>query len=146
MLKPEGFELYEWLPKDFYKQYYPIYGEKLWFMFDRGIKYSMDRIRKRYNCPFVMNDWYWGGRNHFRGWRPMDCGVGAFVSQHKFGRAADSKPVGKITIEEIRKDIIAEPWHDDFKYITRIEMDISWLHIDCGDHPKKLLGIKQIYI
>ena len=145
MLKPSGFELYEWLPKDFYEKYYPIYREKLWYMFDRGIKFSMQSIRRRYGCSFVMNDWIWGGRNHLRGWRPMDCETGAFVGQHKFGRAADSKPVSEITVEEIRKDILANPDHEDFKYITRIEMNVSWLHIDCGDHPKKLLGIKKIY-
>jgi hypothetical protein len=146
MLKPEGFELYEWLPKDFYKKYYPVHGEKLWMMFDRRIKYSMDRIRKRYKCSFVMNDWKWGGKNQYRGWRPMDCETGAFSSQHKFGRGGDSKPVSKIiTAEKIRQDILADPWHDDFKFITRIEMKTLWLHIDCGDHNKLLYGILKVY-
>jgi hypothetical protein len=146
MFIPDKFQLYEFLPKEFYETYYPIHGEKLWMMFDYRIKYSMDRIRKRYDCPFVMNDWKWGGNNQYRGWRPFDCKIGALISQHKWARASDSKPVGEITAGDIRKDIFADPWHEDFKFITRIEMDKTWLHIDCGDHPKEVFGIKKIYV
>ena len=41
--KPEGFELYELLPKDFYEQYYPQYGEKLWLMFDQRMLWTQEQ-------------------------------------------------------------------------------------------------------
>lgn len=147
-LKPVYFELYEWLPKNFYNTHYPYYGENLWWMlFDHKIRYTAQQLRLRYG-PMVMNDWHWRSNdnhcNQYRGYRPLSCSVGAKLSQHKVGKALDAK-FRKGSVEKIRKDIIANPYHEDFKYITCIEMDVSWLHVDVRPHSKPSNGILKIY-
>jgi hypothetical protein len=47
----------------------------------------------------------------------------------------------KVTAEEIRQDIIAQPNGATYKYITAIELDISWLHYDVRNHDKNDLGL-----
>lgn len=124
---PEYFVLQEWLPKDFYDQN-KGFGDKLWLMFDYRILWTYDKLRKRYG-RVTMNNWLWGGHNQYRGWRPFDCPVGAKLSQHKFGRAGDG--VFTMPAEEIRQDIIKHQNDYDFKYISVIEDNVSWLHCDC---------------
>lgn len=125
--KPEYFQLYEWLPKSFYNRHKEL-GNKLWLMFDYRILWTQDQLRKRYGrC--IMNTWYWGGHNQYRGWRPWNCHIGAQFSQHKFARAADS--MFTIPTEEIRQDILANEFDSDFQYISVIEDNVPWLHIDC---------------
>jgi len=143
MFIPDGFELYELFPKNFYLEHYrPANIPKMWNVFDYRLKYTMDRLRKRYG-PLVANDWYWGGVNQYRGWRPTDCIVGADFSQHKYGRAIDLKTTKKTdgTVFTIRDDIN----HEDFKYITCVEMNITWLHIDVRDYNKEKFGILKVY-
>jgi len=141
MFIPDSFELYELFPRYFYNLHRA--EQKLWGVFDDRLLYSMDRLRKRYG-PLVANDWYWGGRNQFRGWRPTDCDVGAEFSQHKYGRGVDLEPV-KVSVDQIRADISGNPFCEDFKFITCVEMDVSWLHIDVRNHDKAKHGILRIY-
>ena len=124
---PQYFKLYEWLPKDFYFSHKDL-GDKLWLMFDYRILWTYDQLRKRYG-KVVMNDWFWGGNNQYRGWRPWNCSIGAELSQHKFGRAGDS--IFTIPAEKIRQDILNNEFDNDFQYISAIEKNVSWLHIDC---------------
>lgn len=145
-LKPDNFQLYEWLPKDFYDTYYSYYGENLWWMlFSYEIKYTANRLRKRYGS-MTMNDWKWrtdSNKNQYRGYRPLDCTIGAKFSQHKVGNALDAK-FKYIHVDQIRADIYLDPWHEDFKYITCVEDGVSWLHVDCRTHSKRDVGILRI--
>jgi hypothetical protein len=138
MYIPKYFKLYELLPKEFYEGN-KHKGDRLWAMFDDRILYTQDRLRLRYG-PMICNDWHWGGYNQYRGWRPFDCKIGAYLSQHKFARAIDSRST-KVSSEEIRKDIRSNIWHEDFKYITCIEDGVSWLHISCQNWDKKEKGL-----
>jgi len=147
MFIPGGFELYELFPKAFYEDNFsPRNIPKLWGVFDYRLKYTMDRLRVRYG-PLVANDWYWGGVNQYRGWRPTDCIIGAKFSQHKYGRAVDLKTGrgSKKTVQEIRGDILKDPFNEDFKYITCLEMNITWLHFDIRDYNKEKFGILKVY-
>ena len=126
--KPKYFILQEWLPKDFYEQNISRYGDRLWLMFDDRILWTYDRLRERYG-RIIMNDWFWGGRHQYRGWRPFDCPVGAKLSQHKFGRAGDG--IFLQPAANIRQDILYDEFDNDFQYISVIEKDVSWLHLDC---------------
>ena len=128
MYKPKYFELYEWLPKDFYYANIDEYGNRLWLMFDDRILRTYDKLRERYG-RIIMNDWWWGGNNQYRGWRPFDCLIGAKLSQHKFGRAGDG--IFTKSAEEIRQNILKNEYDNDFQYISVMEKDVSWLHIDC---------------
>ena len=133
------FKIYELVPRDTYALY-PEY--RLWWLFDRNIIITANRIRERYG-KMLANTWWWNGKHQYRGWRPWDCPVGAELSQHKFGRALDLEPV-EVTAEEIREDILKDPWDDDFKLITCIELKVSWLHYDTRNWEKELKGILQI--
>ncbi len=129
------FKLYELVPKATYE----LLKNRpwvIWQLFDERILYSADRIRKRYG-KMLANTWYWGGGHQYRGWRPHDCDVGAVYSQHKFGRAIDLEPI-EVTAEEIRQDIKKG---ENFRYITCIEENVSWLHIDVRNY-KGLLIVK----
>lgn len=139
---PSYFELYELVPKLIYYQYF-AHQQKLWGIFDDRVLRTIHNLRLRYG-RMVMNTWYWGGRHSERGWRHFNTDTGAALSQHKFGRAADVVP-HEVSAEQIRQDILADPWHPDFEYITCIEMDTSWLHADVRNHDKKSHGVLQVY-
>uniref|UniRef100_A0A6M3Y040 Peptidase n=2 Tax=viral metagenome TaxID=1070528 RepID=A0A6M3Y040_9ZZZZ len=136
MYIPKYFRLYELLPKDYY-------NENLinWYIFDNRLLFTLDKIREKFGL-IVINDWFPGGTNQYRGWRPFDCKVGAKLSQHKFGRACDLIPI-RCTPKEIRDDIMKNPLIEDYKYITCIENfdNMSWVHIDCRNHNKEKNGL-----
>lgn len=128
MYIPKHFDLFEWLPESFYLDNIAHYGDMLWVMFDDRLLWTYDQLRKRYGT-ITLNDWYWGGTNQYRGWRPFDCPIGARLSQHKWGRAGDG--VFLQPAEETRQDIMKNQNDDEFQYIVVIEDSVDWLHIDC---------------
>ena len=83
----------------------------------------------------VANTWWWGGKNHDRGFRLPGCRVGTDRSQHRFGRALDLVPT-EYNVDDIRNDIKAG---EDFGGITCIEDGVSWLHIDCRNYKGLLI-------
>lgn len=143
MYIPKYFKLQEFFPKDYFNQTYSKLGERMWLLIDNRILWTADHLRERYG-PMIANDWLWrvNNGNNYRGFRPSDCTIGATFSQHRFGRALDCK-FKHVDVEEIRQEIIQNDAFD-FKYITTVEMDVSWLHFDCRNHDKKRLGIKLI--
>ncbi len=117
----------------------------IWGMLDNRILITGDRLRTRYG-PMMINDWYTGGRYDDRGYRSKDYGsdTGSSLSQHYSGRALDLIP-RNTTVDEIRNDILDNPFDPTFEYITCIEMDVPWLHVDCRNWNKKKFGILKIY-
>jgi len=123
---PKYFKPYELVPRSTYE----LLKNRpwiIWQLFDPRTLLVGDRLRKRYG-KMVANDWFWGGRHQYRGWRPARCKVGATYSQHRFGRAEDLVPQ-ECTVEEIWGDIKAG---NNFLYITCIEIGakVTWLHHD----------------
>jgi len=145
--KPVNFELFEVLPKDFYDKYYPVYGENLWWIiFSYEIRYTIDSLRKFFGRATI-NNWKWqsgDGGNHYRGYRPLDCKIGAKLSQHKMGNAVDISFV-HYSAEEVRNEIFQRSENEYFKYITCIEMNVSWLHVDCRELNPAQSRILKIY-
>lgn len=127
--KPDGFELYEVLPKEFYNSNIKIYHDTLWYMFDSKVLYTLQRLRKKYGS-IIINNWKWGGSLQLCGWRPFDTITGSYLSQHKFGRAFDCH-FKNTTAEEVREDLKKNYTTDStYQYITCIEENISWFHFD----------------
>ena len=118
----------------------PLDGRQ-WLLFDNRILMTADRLRERYGV-LVCNTWHWGGIHTFRVFRTWATKVGSHNSQHKMGRALDLIPI-HVDVEDIRDDIIANPYREEFEYITAIETDVSWLHIDCRNHSKLENGLLQ---
>ena len=125
MYKPENFELYELLPKDVYEATMN-YGERRWQWFDSGLLVTLQELRNN-EGKIILNDWYWGGNNHYRGYRPFDCKVGAEWSMHKFFRALDCIFV-ETTAVRVRSKLLENP--SLYPHITCIETEINWFHYD----------------
>lgn len=127
MFKPKYFEIYELLPPYFYEENKDR-GDALWYMFDNRLLITLDELRKTFGKMYI-NNWYWGGNRQYSGWRPFDY-KGAFLSQHKFGRAAD------IIFEEHKAENVRN-WiieNHSFQHITGMELDVPWLHIDVRNY------------
>jgi hypothetical protein len=129
MYIPEHFTIQELLPKSFYnnnKHRMPF----LWsIIFDERLLRVIDAIREDFG-PMKCCDWSYGGKRNWSGFRPPSCGIGATLSQHRFGRAVDLLPMGDITPDEIRDEIIKAQNDITWKDIGGLEMNITWLHID----------------
>jgi len=139
--KPDYFKLYELLPKDVYRKYVKKYYTALWGLFDERILWTADQLRKTYG-KMSANTWYWDGYHQYRGYRPGDCKIGAFFSQHKYGRGIDLVSL-ECPVQDIRDDIKNNPYKEEFKHITCIEDfgGMSWVHFDCRNWDKKKHGL-----
>ncbi|RKX17824.1 MAG: hypothetical protein DRP51_10205 [Candidatus Zixiibacteriota bacterium] len=129
MYVPKHFKLTELVPKAIYQKY-KIRGDA-WLMrvlFDERLLRVIDTIRESFG-PMVINDWAWNGKNQWRGFRSPQCGVGATLSQHRFGRAVDMIP-REVHPDIIRDDILEDQMGCAYRDIGGLEMNISWLHID----------------
>ena len=144
MYIPKYFKLHEYFSRDFYTNH-RYDGRKLrqmlWLIDDR-VLWTNDKLREKYGTVHI-NNWFWGGGNENRGYRTPDCAVGVEWSQHKFGRASDLI-FNEVTAEEVRQDILSDPFCQDFEHISCIEMGVSWLHWDCRNWNKSKNGILQI--
>ena len=130
MYIPKNFSLKEFLPKDFYEEMYPKYGNRLWLIFDRVGLQTVQQLRDTYG-KMLCNDWPYGGKNQYRGYRPPSCKIGAPLSQHRFGRAWDLIPL-ETPLETIRQHILEGRWPT----IRGLELNVSWLHIDFRNSDK----------
>lgn len=133
---PKYFQPYEVVPKEIYDSF-NNQGKlgQVWWLFDPRILLVADRIRTRYG-KMVANTWWYGGTNHYRGFRPAGCKVGATWSQHRYGRALDLVPT-ETSVEEIRHDIITNG--ENFGFITCVEVGVPWLHVDCRNYRGLLI-------
>jgi len=121
---PKFFCLEEFVSQDIFKNYYNI----AWSLLDDRILYTIDKLRIFFNKKIIINNWKWGGSFQNRGLRMFDSSVGAKYSQHKFGRAIDFDVDG-LNANEVREYILKRT--DIFEYITAMEININWVHIDC---------------
>ena len=105
----------------------------LWSLFDDRILRAVVALREIYG-PIYINTWSIHNQNsnfNYRGFRGPNCIVGTELSQHRFGRGLDMH-FGEATVDEVRCDLIkGRVSRDGLEYITAIEKEVSWLHIDC---------------
>jgi hypothetical protein len=97
-------------------------------LFDERLLRTIDMLRNEFGRMQV-NTWKNGGVFEYRGFRPSGCDIGARLSQHRFGRAADLIPLDS-DVEHIREEILNRPNSVHFKHIGGLELDVSWLHVD----------------
>ena len=132
---PKYFKLHELFPKSMMG----IPEKFLWIHFDPRILHAADLLREEFGKTIV-NNWKSGGPWQYCGFRPWNCSEGALYSQHKFGRALDLH-FENATAEEVRRSIINK--RGTYSMITCIEMDISWVHIDCRNYDGLLFVYPQ---
>lgn len=132
------FYLHEFVPRKVYKDL----GDRSYLVMDPKMFNIAYYLRERFG-PTIINDWYWGGKRQYSGFRPQWATVGSLYSQHRFGRAIDAV-FREVTAEEVREDIKNKPlfWHDKLG-IRRIEKDTSHLHVDIFK-PRNSRGIVWI--
>lgn len=145
---PQYFKAYEIFPPKIFQKHLVnssigAVSDSIWRLMDRRILWTVDQLRKIHG-PMIVNDYFWGGNNLYRGFRPVEDlidykgyqknGVivakwSSLTSQHCFGRAIDCK-FKQRTAEEVRQHIRDNPFLPHYKYITAIEDGVSWFHFD----------------
>lgn len=122
----KNFKLQEFVSQSIWEKW----GEKaIWFI-DKRIVLSAQALRDNLGVPLTINSWSYGGDRQESGlrvegmtnWRPF--------SQHSFGRAIDIVS-SRMTADEMRAHIIQN--REKYPFITAIELNVSWLHIDCRE-------------
>jgi hypothetical protein len=129
---PKHFIAQEFLPKAIYG----MYGDSgLSIFMDARILWTADQIREHYEVPCLINDWHRGGLRGQCGYRERGVVIDSSqCSQHYFGRAIDMIVMG-IKSEQVRQDIRDGKLIKEITYVTRIEDDVEWLHLDCASVP-----------
>lgn len=122
MYRCKHFKIYELVDPDTYRKY----GQKAWWFFDCRILKAADMLQEIFGTCTI-NDWKWGGRFIYSGYRPPHCPIGAERSDHKRGTALDLK-FKHATPDEVREEIKTD-WRWS-QYITAVELNTpTWTHI-----------------
>lgn len=140
MIVSSHFRAEEFVPKYFWKKF----GEKcIWWISPEIISMG-EFIRERYGKPVKINDWIFGGKLEYRGFRPATSTVGAEYSQHKLSRAIDFNVRG-MTTKEVYDDIVKN-WQKDWPFTTMedIRDTPGWTHIDCRNTKSDKLLIVRV--
>jgi hypothetical protein len=97
-------------------------GEAVWELMDNRLLITLDCLSDDFG-PMWCNNWAIGGKLDSCGWRPGDDPDGAILSQHRYGRAADPKPVTN-NIDGYERYLQANPKR--FKNPSRVQKIINW--------------------
>lgn len=122
-----NFYLQEFVSKSMYSKW----GNKcIWFV-DPRLFLLAQFYRDRFG-GVTINNWLWGGKYNYSGFREPACKVGAKLSQHRFCKA-DDKKFDEVTVQEVYEDVIKN--YDLYKKfglttIENIKATPTWLHGD----------------
>ena len=116
--------------------------ETAWKLFDEQLLRAADKIREKYGVIFVNK-----GELKDCGLRDWTSPTGAKYSAHKFGRALDGHlmAIEKLGLSKIEKTkmynkIRAELMLDPQFNCLNFEDNVSWLHFDTFNRPKRLFN------
>lgn len=132
MMVSKFFILQELVPPGIFKDYG---ANAIWFLDERLLK-LIDFTREYFDAPMTINTWHKGGPGKKfteRGFRVPLSPTGAYLSQHKAGRAVD------YTIKGLKPDKVRQMIMDDEKAfmdagLTTLEDGAfapTWCHQDC---------------
>jgi hypothetical protein len=116
-------------------------GDGAWILFRPDALWTLDKLREHFGQPVVVNNWHEGGSLSYCGFRPYDVTVGARYSQHRLGNGFDAH-FSSLTAEEVRQEILKKKDEEDFKLITCLEIDISWVHFDLRNISNRIQLVK----
>lgn len=132
--EPKYFSIEELVPHDALDKY----GEaRCWWLMDDRILKVADLLREDFGA-LVCNNWSTGGNFSHSGFRIPKYDRYSVTSQHAHGRALDLKPK-RCTAQDMREAIMQD--RERYGVITGLEMDVSWLHIDCRSYD----GLLKFY-
>lgn len=124
---PKYFKPEELVPRDWVDRWF--------YVLDPIMLRAIDLLREQFGS-IIVNNYLWGGRLQFAGFRPPDCTVGNSHSQHRFGRAADLK---------FRKDVLLS---DVINYCINGHLDSGIIENLGGHVPVQklnLVGCLMVY-
>lgn len=127
MYKPEHFKVHEVVPQHVYEDR----GEKGFQLIDDRVLIFADYLRDKFGSV-VINDWWWGGKNQWRGFRTAESPYYSQYSQHTTGRALDLI-FKHTTAEEVRQWLKnnVDQWQEETGIMSvTVELETSWLHFD----------------
>ena len=103
---------------------------------------TLDRLRDKFG-EIMINNWKTGGTLENCGLRNFASPVGKLYSMHKFGKAFDLH-FANFDAKTVREVIKLYPNDPAFEFITCVEEDVAWLHIDNRNHDSdpKIMFIK----
>jgi len=132
----DSFRIQEFVPPDIYHRFGPL--KSRWFI-DMRIVLINQWIHDYTGKPTWINDWLWNNeptKKIYSGYRPPDCPEGAFLSQHKFKCASDTKVRG-IVAEELREILRKNFDLLNINYgLTTIEKKTpTWTHLSLQWQP-----------
>ena len=128
---PQYFQPCELLPPEIFS----LEGETGLYRMDSRILYTLDKLRLKLG-PITINNYHIGGEFQQRGFR-TDPNVGAVHSPHRYGRAVDFDIQG-ITAEQFRQAVREGKLNNELFYVTRIEDNVNWIHIDVVGLPRNM--------
>lgn len=143
----------EFFPPHIISQYKEANGyimPSIWRLMDDRVLWTAVQLRKLFGV-MIINDYTFGGNNENRGFRDFTTLIdtqkffktgkiiaswSSFTSQHCFGRAIDSK-FKNLFAGEVRDYIIKHSSKEEFKFITAMEKEVTWLHFDVRNFKTK---------
>jgi hypothetical protein len=124
------FQTYELVDKTTYEQL----GDKALSLFSTDILTALDGVREFFGEPVTVNNWREGGPFQWRGYRTVEAahklGSPTGHEQHQAGNAFDFDVHG-MTADEVRRVIVLNKDNPLLTKITRLEANVSWVHMDC---------------
>ena len=113
-------------------------GENALTLFTPEILIALDNVREFFGEPMTVNNWHEGGPFQWRGYRTfaeadillhLPPGTHPGQEQHAAGNAFDFDVHG-MTAEEVRQTIVLNKDNPLLVNITRLEANVSWVHMD----------------
>lgn len=143
MYKCKYFGIKELVHPDLYAMF-SNHEDLLWKMFDENLLRGIDWFRENYGVCYI-NTWSLSpevqskyGLRRFSGLRLQGLDYYSKGSMHSVAKAADMI-FANISAADVRADIRNNK-KSIVPYITRIEDDVTWTHIDT-----KPTGLKEVY-
>jgi hypothetical protein len=144
MYIPIHFKGYELVSPEIYNDHKG--GERVLQFFNPSYLITLDFIWEYFHDKYesnhvTINDWKWGGKFTQKGLRAITIGK-ANLSMHKWCGAFDMD-IENVTAIEARKEIKKN--RILFPHITRLELNVPWLHIDFAnvDTSKGIVTFKK---
>lgn len=129
---PKYFKPQELVPPEVFD----LMGDLALNIFDDEVLIDLDKIRKAWGKPLIVNDWHQGGRFKYSGFRPLQCSIGAPMSKHKRAVAFDLKTINPKD-QGAFWEFLAKSTDLGIERLEAKESTPTWAHAELGFRPPK---------
>lgn len=135
----QHFDIREFVPRSIWDRFGT---SSLWFIRPE-VPVFADGVRNHFGLATRCNDWLWGGRSHYRGYRPRTVNIGADNSIHRLGGALDLIVSG-VSGNDVVEEVIAnqQKFFDlGVRAVLRYKSPRTYAHLDCRN-----TGMSKLFI